>query len=1310
MKKVISMRNKIGLITLFLTASTLTGVLFRADLSASASDLARGFATPPQSARPWVYWFWLDGNITREGITADLEAMRQAGIGGVLIMEVDQGAPKGPARFASPQWRELFKFMLSEANRLGLEVNMNNDAGWCGSGGPWITPALAMQKVVWTITEAEGPRHFGQVLPEPGKTAGYYEDIAVLAFPTPAEFRIKDIQAKAAFISQEVPFNKLPEPLPIEKTIPRGSIQDLTIKMSKDGRLVWDVPPGKWSVVRFGHTPTGKDNHPAPLDGRGLECDKLNPKATDAMFEGLMGKLIKDSKPLVGKTLVSTHIDSWEVGSQNWSPTFREDFRRLRGYDPMLFLPVMTGRVVDSLEVSERFLWDLRQTVSELVVQNYAGRFRELARRHGLRLSIEAYDGCCCDDMTYAGQADEPMGEFWSWNFGRGSDWCTEMASAAHIYGKPILGAEAFTATDKEKWLGHPGGIKALGDWAFCEGINRFVFHRYALQPWRDVKPGMSMGPWGLHYERTETWWEQSEAWHEYLARCQFLLQQGQFVADVCYLEPEASPYRFRAPPTPGNPPHRPAYNFDGCTPEVLLSRMKVKGGRLVLPSGMSYRVLVLPDVETMTPGLLRKVGELVKAGATVVGPAPLRSPSLSNYPQCDAEVQRLTRELWGGKGADAPHAHLERAGTVVERTSSSPSPRPSPLGRGRCEVRLSDYSGAPGLPSDGPMFSLSPGERAGVRGNGACDYIPQAAEVEMCAASTAEQGIRSFGRGWVIRPLEGGQKEQAVAEAPARLGAAKWIWFKEGNPAVAAPPDRRYFRRLLILEGKGEIESARMVMTADNEFEFWINGQRAGGGDDFTHTYLMDCTRLLTPGTNLLAVLGVNGADYANPAGLVGNLVIKYRDGRKIELRTDGQWEAAMSVPRNWKSEVAAAAWEPAMELGDVGMEPWGNVDHPAGPSKSLYPSVDAVAGLLRKLGVPPDFDYQTQSGELSLRYIHKRLGQMDLYFVANEKAHPENAVCSFRVQGKRPELWWPDSGRIERPAIYDGADGCVRMPLRLDPSGSVFVIFHPGKALERDRVTAVKRNGELQVDVGTKELAGQAIVGPGIEIHRGKDGAVEAQVEQPGTYTLMNARGRTWQFEVGALPEPVEITGPWELRFPPRAGAPERVLLDRLISWSQHSDAGVRYFSGTATYGKTFNVPAGLIAQDRRLYLDLGRVEVMAKVRLNGKDLGLLWKEPYGVEATDALKAGENTLEVEVVNLWVNRQIGDEQLPEDSERNPNGTLKRWPQWLLDGKPSPTGRYTFTSWKLWQKDSPLVESGLLGPVKLRAAQRIVLH
>ncbi len=290
----------------------------------------------------------------------------------------------------------------------------------------------------------------------------------------------------------------------------------------------------------------------------------------------------------------------------------------------------MTGRVVESLEVSERFLWDLRQTVSDLLVEKYAGHMRELAHRHGLRLSIEAYDGCPCDDMTYAGQADEPMCEFWSWGPNTAYS-CTEMASAAHGYGKRILGAEAFTATDLEKWQHHPASIKALGDWAFCEGVNRFVFHRYALQPWLERRPGMSMGPWGLHYERTQTWWESSRPWHEYLARCQFLLQQGLFVADVCYLEPENSPQRFEPPlqGRQGNMPDRPRYNFDGCTPEIVRTRMTVKNGRLILPDGMSYQVLVLPPVEAMTPDLLKKIKQLVEAGADRGGrtAAPVAQP-----------------------------------------------------------------------------------------------------------------------------------------------------------------------------------------------------------------------------------------------------------------------------------------------------------------------------------------------------------------------------------------------------------------------------------------------------------------------------------------------------------------------------------------------------------------------------------------------------------------------------------------------------------------------------------------------------------
>ena len=385
------------------------------------------------------------------------------------------------------------------------------------------------------------------------------------------------------------------------------------------------------------------------------------------MFAGLMGKIIADSPALAGKTLVTTHIDSWEVHSQNWTPRMREEFQKRRGYDLYRYFPVYTGRIVDSVEVSERFLWDLRQTISDLLVENYAGHFRELANKNGLKLSIEAYGDAAFDDVTYGGHCDEPMGEFWSWAYGGANESVTEMTSAGHVYGKRIIGAESFTATDAEKWQGHPANIKTLGDWAFCEGINRFVFHRYAMQPWLNARPGMSMGPWGLHYERTQTWWEQSAAWHQYLARCQHLLRQGLFVADICYLQPEGSPRSF-APPVArkGNPPDRPAYNFDGCSPEVVLTRMSVKDGRIVLPDGMSYRLLALPDSQTMTPRLLAKIVELVEAGATVVGPRPQKSPGLENFPACDEEVKKLADRLWGDCDGEKIKQHALGKGRVV--------------------------------------------------------------------------------------------------------------------------------------------------------------------------------------------------------------------------------------------------------------------------------------------------------------------------------------------------------------------------------------------------------------------------------------------------------------------------------------------------------------------------------------------------------------------------------------------------------------------------------------------------------------------
>lgn len=1222
----------------------------------TAADLETGFHDPPDASRPWVYWFWLNGNISREGITADLEAMKRAGIGGVLIMEVDQGAPQGPVAFGSPAWRELFKHVCSEANRLGMEVNMNNDAGWCGSGGPWITPELSMQKVVWTETEVEGPQHFAQTLPAPKAIANTYRDIMVLAFPTPAG------NARIAYISQKneqapmdlliggrsssLPSRAAWREIPAEETIQGNRIVDLTSQTDDAGHLSWDVPEGKWTILRFGHTSTGKTNHPAPPAGCGLECDKLSKEAAEAHFAGLMGKLVQDVGALAGKSLVATHIDSWEVGSQNWTKNFREEFQRRRGYDLMPYFPVMTGRIVESLEVSERFLWDIRQTVSEMVLENYAGHFREMAHRHGLRLSIEAYSCCPCDEYAYAGRADEPMGEFWAWWFGTGKKYgfcfsSTEMACAAHVYGKPIVGAEAFTACDDERWLGHPAIIKDLGDWAFCEGINRFVFHRYAMQPWIHVKPGMSMGPWGLHYERTQTWWEQSKAWHEYLARCQTLLRQGLFVADVCYLGAEGQPqsmgdqerFKAKSPDNPEEPRDRIGYQFDICPPEALLTRMSVKDGRLVLPDGMSYSLLVLPMLDTMTPQLLGKVKELVEAGATVAGARPWKSPSLSGYPWCDEKVQQLAGELWG-----------------------------------------------PGIAPD----RLS--ERQYGKGS-----------IFWCAAF---------------------QPKTDLPQPPAeQLGAAQWIWFPEGNPAVAVPPGKRYFRTTFTVEPRQPVESARLVMTADNAFTCWINGRQAVSGDDFTRTFTSDITPLVKPGLNLMAVEAVNGADQPNPAGLIGTLTIHYPNGLVERVHTNQKWHSAKTVKADWASDVAFAkgptprlfnGWIPAMELGLLGTAPWGEL-RPLLMGIELFPEEDLVNAVLKKMDVPPDFIFQAQSGTQSLRFIHRSLEGADIYFVANKLPQPEQALCSFRVRGKRPELWWPDTGRIERPAVYNEADGMVRMPIALDPAGSVFVVFREDAAPPSERIDTVARNGKEILGTAWKPdwvpaenaSAPLPVEAPGIELTSTPDNNLEVQIGQPGTYVLKVADGRTLKIEVTEVPPPIELGGAWPVRFAPGGGAPEQVTFDQLVSWSEHPDDRVKFFSGAATYAKTFALPRDWIAADRLLLLDLGKVEVMAEVKLNGKDLGVLWKPPYRVDVTAALRPGENTLEVEVVNLPVNRQIGDESLPEDSDRNPDGTLKNWPKWLLEGKTSPTGRHTFTSWRLWRKTDSLLPSGLLGPVRI---------
>jgi len=542
-------------------------------------------------------------------------------------------------------------------------------------------------------------------------------------------------------------------------------------------------------------------------------------------------------------------------------------------------------------------------------------------------------------------------------------------------------------------------------------------------------------------------------------------------------------------------------------------------------------------------------------------------------------------------------------------------------------------------------------------------------------------------------------QAKAAAAPTPKEaLGEARWIWYPEGDPATAVPPGARSFRRVFTLAEGRKIASARLLMHAEEAFNAWLNGRKAGEGHNFHRNEDADITGLLKPGANTLIVEAVNRGDKPSPAGLIGRIILRYEDGTGQDISTDGTWSCAATGLEAGRSDVPAGTrWTAARDVGPLGMAPWGEWTPTYGEADVIADD-GVVAEVMKDLGQRPDFDYKTAGGDRSLRYIHRSSPEAEIYFVANKRPRVERAVLSFRTTGRRPEIWRPDTGRLEKPAVFEEADGMLRLPLTFEPSGSAFIIFREKAGRTNRRLASVKRDGRTVLS------AAEAAEDPDMAATEEAKGVVMIRSARGGRFELAWADGRTETVELPAPPAPLEISGPWRIRFPSGGGAPESAELAKLVSWSDHPDKGIAYFSGQASYHKSFDLPADRMAAGRRLVLDLGDVQVMAAVRLNGRDLGILWKPPYRVDVTEAARPGGNELEIRVANLPINRQIGDESLAEDSRRNPDGTLQEWPDWLLAGKPSPSGRFTFSSWRLWKKGEALQPSGLLGPVVVTAA------
>lgn len=785
---------------LFLAVSTLiTCTTAEKQQEPSFETIKSGFVTPKDDNTLWCYWYWIGDDISKEGITKDLEAMKKAGIGGAFIGNINPEEKDGKVPMLSEEWWDHMVYAVNEGNRIGVDIGVFNCPGWSQSGGPWVKPEMAMRHIIYSETKVIGGKKIDLQLVKPAKA---FQDVYVLAFPsikseqntlsdknarikisptiknannlidndtltvagfskavknyqvditsnktitarslrlipskdeiklkcdvlaniggtykliksftvdrsklTPnvgpdkyapilialpetksSGFRLKFKVLDGVFQSVNDPEGKAqkwnlseimiseaagledyaekdlgkmhPTPFPAwdsylwsqqEKVdddnlkIAIENVIDISDKMDASGHLSWDAPKGNWTIQRYGMTPTGTKNAPSAPRGKGYEIDKANKELVQFHYKQFIGELLKRIPEESKSAFKYVVADSYEMGSENWTDGYEKKIETKFGYNPKKYLPVFSGRIVGSVEESNRFLWDLRRSIADAVAHEYVGGLREASNKDNLKLWLENYGhwGFPSEFLMYGGQSDLVSGEFW--NEGTlGNIECKAASSAAHIYGKPIVSAEAFTAANRT-YVRHPAMLKKRGDWSYTEGINHFVLHVYIHQPDDNHVPGINAW-FSTEFNRHNTWFKKGKAYFDYLRRCQYLLQQGKYAADVCYFIGENAPIMtgVRKPELPDG------YSYDYINAEVILNRLTVKDGKFMLPDGMSYSLMVLPPFKTMRPELLAKIEALVKQGGKIYGQAPEKSPSLQNYPESDKQVKMLAEKMWG--------------------------------------------------------------------------------------------------------------------------------------------------------------------------------------------------------------------------------------------------------------------------------------------------------------------------------------------------------------------------------------------------------------------------------------------------------------------------------------------------------------------------------------------------------------------------------------------------------------------------------------------------------------------------------------
>lgn len=667
-------------------------------LHAGSDALHAGFAEPPQAAKARCYWWWLNGNTTAGAITRDLEGMKSHGFGGAILVDADGSGEQGNAEvrtgpaIGSPQWLALFVHALAVAQKLNLEISLNVTSRWNVGiiGGATVTPEDAMKQMTWSRVSVDGGGQRTIQLAAPPAVNGFYRPIAILAYPlrhgaplpgSPDSGRapIRDLVFKTASIetgfSMPTSGRVLRERAAVagEQDADTSDVVDLTSHVDEHGNLRWNFPRGAWEVLRIGYTDTPKYLTDTAGNRQGLPLDAMSPGAFDHYWRDAVAPLLQAAKPYIGTSLRYLVTDSWEAGGTNWTAGFREEFKRRRGYDPLPYLPIVSGRILTSRETSNRFLFDLRRTVADLIAQNYYDRFQDHARKSGLGTHPEAGGphGAPIDALENFRSSSFPQTEFWvPSGTHRVTDeerfFVKEASSAAHIYGKPVVAAEGPTSMNPAAWSESLGGdVQPTFDQALTEGLNRLFWHEFTSSPAEYGLPGQEYFA-GTHINPNVTWWGQAANLLRAFNRAQFLMQQGNSVSDLLYFSGDQVPgfVRYRD----DDPAHElPGYDYDVTSEDALLSRVQMSGADLHTAAGLHYRALALPASRRLSYAALQWIARFVQQGGIAIGEEPAGPLGLIPAAQA-AEYKRVTNAMW----ADCKNgvAHYGR-GTIYCSASS---------------------------------------------------------------------------------------------------------------------------------------------------------------------------------------------------------------------------------------------------------------------------------------------------------------------------------------------------------------------------------------------------------------------------------------------------------------------------------------------------------------------------------------------------------------------------------------------------------------------------------------------------------------